>query len=282
MKEGINFSAAKKFIFKMTLHDISAVTACNFLYLRSGLSRVKIKDAMNKGAFWIKNKRGKLRRLRRATTRLNAGDHIEFYYDKRLLSIKPPYARCISDLKHYSVWFKPAGLMSQGTMYGDHCSLMRQAELFFRNSREIFLVHRLDREASGPMLLAHTKDAAARLSKLFQDNRIIKRYQAEVLGKPEVKGENLVIDFPLDGKSAVTGYEVVSYNPETNTSLVNVIIKTGRLHQIRRHFDMIGFPVMGDPKYGKGNKNTEGMKLSAVSLRFKCPFQKREVEFTTL
>lgn len=43
---------------------------------------------------------------------------------------------------------------------------------------------------------------------------------------------------------------------------------------------MIGFPVIGDPKYGKGNKNREGMKLQAVSLRFLCPFENREVEFT--
>ena len=42
---------------------------------------------------------------------------------------------------------------------------------------------------------------------------------------------------------------------------------------------MIGFPVIGDPKYGTGNKNTAGMKLSAVSLRFHCPFLDREVEY---
>jgi tRNA pseudouridine32 synthase/23S rRNA pseudouridine746 synthase len=42
---------------------------------------------------------------------------------------------------------------------------------------------------------------------------------------------------------------------------------------------MIGFPVIGDPKYGSGNKNTEGMKLSAVSLKFRCPFLNKEVEY---
>jgi tRNA pseudouridine32 synthase/23S rRNA pseudouridine746 synthase len=52
---------------------------------------------------------------------------------------------------------------------------------------------------------------------------------------------------------------------------VDVIIRTRRKHQIRLHFEMIGFPVMGDPRYGEGNKNTEGMKLTATALEFKCP-----------
>jgi tRNA pseudouridine32 synthase/23S rRNA pseudouridine746 synthase len=57
------------------------------------------------------------------------------------------------------------------------------------------------------------------------------------------------------------------------------MIKTGRYHQIRRHFNMISHPVIGDPKYDRGNKNIEGMKLSAVSINFSCPFINREVEF---
>jgi len=59
-----------------------------------------------------------------------------------------------------------------------------------------------------------------------------------------------------------------------------VQIRTGRLHQIRRHFDLIGHPVMGDPRYGTGNKNKEGLQLEADQLRFICPFAKREVVFS--
>lgn len=255
-------------------------TACDFLAAQSGLSKARIKDAMNKGAVWIRKRKGGLRRLRRATAALSAGDRLELYYDERLLSVKPPQAQCLGDLKHYSVWYKPAGLMAQGTMYGDHCSLMRQAELFFKSGREIFLVHRLDREASGVMLLAHSRNAAARLSELFRHNLIIKQYRVEVLGNLSGRGARGTIDLPLDGTSALTEYEVASYDPRSNTSTATVLIRTGRLHQIRRHFEMIGFPVMGDPKYGKGNKNADGMRLAAVSLKFRCPFQGKEVEFT--
>jgi tRNA pseudouridine32 synthase/23S rRNA pseudouridine746 synthase len=268
----------ERIVLRETVRSSEGETASGFLAAKSGLSRGKVKDAMNKGAVWIRKGKGGLRRLRRATAVLGKGDRVEFYYDEKLLSLTPPAAVCISDRKHYSVWSKPAGLMAQGTMYGDHCSLQRQAELFFGSAREVFLVHRLDREAEGLMLLAHTRPAAARLSELFQKNLIEKEYRAEVLGDPG-KREG-VIEFPLDGKASHTEFRVESYDPERNVSVVRVRIKTGRLHQIRRHFEMIGSPVMGDPKYGKGNKNREGMKLRAVALRFRCPFEGREVVFT--
>jgi tRNA pseudouridine32 synthase/23S rRNA pseudouridine746 synthase len=269
----------KRFVLRTAVRNGEQGTVCDFLSLKSGHSKGRVKDAMNKGAVWLRKKKGGLKRVRRAGALLSAGDRIEFYYDEKLLSLKPPEAICVADEERYSVWYKPAGLMAQGTQYGDHCSIMRQAELFFGPSREVFLVHRLDREVSGLMLLAHSRDAAARLSGLFQKNLIVKRYRAEVLGNPAGKGQSDRIELLLDGKPSVTEFEVESYDPERNTSTVNVVISTGRFHQIRRHFDMIGSPVIGDPRYGKGNKNREGMKLRAVSLKFICPFSKKEVEF---
>ena len=84
----------------------------------------------------------------------------------------------------------------------------------------------------------------------------------------------------LGGKPAITEYKAVSYDPPSNTTQVDVIIRTGRKHQIRRHFEMIGFPVMGDPRYGEGNKNTEGMKLTATVLEFECPISGKYRVFT--
>ncbi len=185
---------------------------------------------------------------------LNAGDRVEFYYGKRLLLMEPPRAVCVSDQLLYSVWYKPAGLMAQGTMYGDHCSIMCQAGLFFGPQHEVFLVHRLDREASGLMILAHGKEAASRLSVLFQKNLVEKKYRVEVLGKPPKTGRSRTIDFPLDGKPSITEYEVVSYDPKHNTSTVNVVIKTGRFHQIRRHFWMVGYPVRAIRNTAKGTR----------------------------
>ena len=268
-----------KITFKTIISSGQTGTVSEFLSAQTGLSRERVKDAMNKGAVWLKKKNGKMIRLRRVTKRLLQGDQIALYYDEKTLALQPPKAGCLSDQKNYSVWYKPAGLLAQGTQYGDHCSLLRQAELYFRSSREMFLVHRLDREASGVMLLAHTKEAAAKLSGLFQNNLVTKKYLVEVRGDLGERGHHSSIDLMLDGKPSCTEFAVQAYNPDTNTSIVDVFIKTGRLHQIRRHFDMIGFPVIGDPKYGSGNKNTEGMKLSAVSLKFRCPFLNKEVEY---
>lgn len=272
-------SPLAKLTIKKNIDSDMDISVCVLLAQETRLSKTKIKDAMNKGAVWVKKKRGGSKRLRRASTHLRAGDVLDFYYDERLLALVPPEAKCLSDHIHYSIWHKPGGLMSQGTMYGDHCSVMRQAELFFRNARPVFLVHRLDREASGLMVLAHSRAAAAKLSELFQKNLIIKQYRAEVLGNLLSKNHHGTIKLPLDGKTALTEYTVESYSPGSNTSLVTIIIKTGRLHQIRRHFYMIGFPVIGDPQYGKGNKNSEGMKLIATLLGFTCPFSRQEVVY---
>ena len=78
-----------------------------------------------------------------------------------MLALAPLQPDLISDQYRYSVWHKPVGLMTQGTGFGDHCSLLRQAELFFKSRRGVFPVHRLDREAAGIVILAHDKKATA-------------------------------------------------------------------------------------------------------------------------
>ncbi len=270
-------TTARNLVFKKTIANASAQNACDYLAEHSGLSKGRVKDAMSKGAVWLAKKGGKRRRLRRATTALETGDRIEFYYDEALLALKPAAARCVDDRVRYSVWVKPAGLLAQGTDYGDHCALMRVAESHFRPVRPVFLVHRLDREAAGLMLIAHDRQAAAQLSALFSDSRIDKRYRIKVRGAVrEKQGE---IKLPLDGKSALTRYTVVDYDAAADAATLDVAIETGRLHQIRRHFAMIGHPVLGDPKYGAGNKNSEGMQLTAVGLRFRCPFSGRDMDY---
>lgn len=253
--------------------------AADFLAARTGISKSRLKDAMNKGA--VRLQRGsRQHRLRRATTLLAAGDRIELFYDEELLSRTVLKPVLVHDAAHYSVWNKPAGMLTQGTEYGDHCSLLRQVELAFNAKREVFPVHRLDREASGLVLVAHTKQAAARLSEMFQKQQVEKTYRVTVLGIVGHSGVCGAIDQPLDGKPARSTYCVASIDEQANATVLLMKIATGRLHQIRRHCAMIGHPVLGDPKYGKGNKNTEGMCLQAVSLSFRCPFGRSTVSFT--
>ncbi|MBU0992608.1 MAG: RluA family pseudouridine synthase [Proteobacteria bacterium] len=257
-------------IYKISVDRSQNATVSDLLCLASGISKTKIKDAMTKGAVWIK-KQNKQKRIRRASTLPESGAVVELYYDEALLDIVPEKGTCIKDEKHYSVWFKPSGLMSQGTLYGDHASVLRQAELFFENKRPVFPVNRLDRETAGLILLAHSKKAAAALSSLFQERRIKKTYLAMVKGHPGHMEDMGEISFSLDGKRALTRFRTIRHDPSKDVSLVDICLDTGRFHQIRRHFDMIGCPVMGDPRYGKGNKNKDGLKLFAHALEFTCP-----------
>ncbi len=264
----------QRFSLTKTVEKDDPASACDFLASHTGLSKSRVKDAMSKGAVWIKKAKGRRRRLRRATTAVKPGDSLSINYNAELLALTPRRPDLISDQNRYSVWYKPAGLMTQGSEFGDHCSLLRQAELLFKPRRTVFPVHRLDREAAGVVLLAHDKKAAGTLSDLFVSQRIIKCYRARVLGDLAATETPRIIDRPVDGKSAVTEYTVTGYDPASNTSTVDITIRSGRKHQIRKHFDAIGFPVIGDPRYGKNNKNKSGLKLMATELAFRCPFEK--------
>lgn len=269
----------QRFSLTKTVGNDDPATACDFLARLTGLSKSRIKDAMSKGAVWLKKTNGRRHRLRRASTAVKPGDSLSINYDDRLLAMSPRRPDLISDQHRYSVWYKPAGLMTQGTVFGDHCSLLRLVELFFRPRREVFPIHRIDREAAGIVLIAHDKKAAAALSGLFVSQKVIKRYRARVLGDLASAGPRGIIDRPVDGKPAVTEYTITGYNPTSNSTAVDIIIQTGRKHQIRRHFEAIGFPVIGDPRYGKDNKNRSGLKLMATELAFRCPFSEKSLVF---
>lgn len=243
------------------------------------LSKGRLKDAMNKGAvLWRRGKQNK--RLRRAQADVLPGDSLELNYDEQLLQRSCDPAVLIHEARGYSVWFKPAGMLSQGNEWGDHLSLLRFAELHWQGKRQVFLLHRLDREASGLVLLAHTKQAAAAFSQMLQQHKIDKEYRIEVKGQlSDELIAKAALTTPLDGKACTTAFELESYSEQSRSSRIRVRLITGRKHQIRRHFAEAGHPVMGDPAYGSGNKNEQGLMLQAVKLKFICPFRKTAMEF---
>lgn len=241
------------------------------------LSSQRLKDAMNKGAVWLTRRGRRPQRLRRVTAELVPGDRIALFYDSAVLAMQPLKPSLIADYKRYSAWFKPAGLLVDGSRFGDHCTLERQVEQYFGGKRQVFLVHRLDREAAGVMLVAHSSQAAARLGALFHDRKVEKYYEIEVRGRLAPAGTAGRIDEPLDGKASHTEYTVLAVDADRDVSRLEVRIHTGRYHQIRRHFAAIGHPVMGDPRYGERNTDPRGMQLLASRLSFKCPWSGQPV-----
>ena len=240
-----------------------------YLSAITGLSKTKIKDAMQKGAVWGSNK-GKSKRLRRATRLLEAGSAISLFYDDDILNIKPVEPKLLHESKTFSVWVKPAGIICGGTRFGDHCAINRIVEK--KIQKPSFLVHRLDRFTKGLILLAHSKQAARQLSVQFESRAVTKRYEAIAWGQIQ---KAITINQPIDDRGAIT--HVTPLKVCGDKSLLSIEIETGRKHQIRKHLAQIGYPVVGDKRYGTDLE--ENLQLVSVFLEFTDPETTRVVSF---
>lgn len=267
--------------------DSNDLTALDVLAKASDFSRQKIKQLMQKGCVWLEND-GYTQRLRRAKKVLNRGEIIHCYFDEKIVDATPDEAVLIADEGSYSIWNKPSGMLSQGSKWGDHCTIYRWAEKHLKPERPAFIVHRLDRAASGLIILAHKKKIAAQFAEMFQKHEIKKHYRAWVEGDfstllvtDKAVDPVEIITTKLDEKFAETHVRLVdvaidrtsdkvSDKPRQKQSLLDVDIKTGRKHQIRKHLAGIGFPIVGDRLYGSG-KSELNLQLTAVFLSFNCP-----------
>lgn len=153
------------------------------------------------------------------------------------------------------------------------------------------IVHRLDKETSGLMLVAKNDETQEALSRMLKDREIEKHYRALAEGKfKKHEGE---IDAPIDrskkdrkkmavdpeGRPALTRWKVLAEGH--GCTLLDVHILTGRTHQIRVHLKSIGHPVCGDELYGNGRGvKVPCLMLHAYSLAFEHPRTKEEMSFT--
>lgn len=155
------------------------------------------------------------------------------------------------------------------------------------------IVHRIDKDTSGVLVIAKNDEAHTFLSEQLKDHSMKREYYALIEGRLKndrgtidkslgrSKKDRLKIGIVEGGKRAVTHYEVIErYNGYT---LIKCVLETGRTHQIRVHMASIGFPLVGDPLYGfKRQKfKVEGQVLHAKTLGFIHPRTKKYMEFTT-
>jgi len=155
------------------------------------------------------------------------------------------------------------------------------------------IVHRLDKDTSGLLVVAKNDNAHKHLSKQLQEHTVVRRYIALVHG--EIPHEFGKIDAPIgrdqkdrqkmtvtktNSKKAVTNFNVIQrFN---NMCLVECRLETGRTHQIRVHLSYINYPVYGDPKYGKRKDDqTNGQYLHAKILGFIHPTTNEYMEFNS-
>jgi len=269
--------------------DTNSITALTALFdslakTNNRLSKAQLKQAISKGALWLT--RGKhTQRLRRVKKNLQQSDELHFYYNEAVLTSEVPTAVLISDEVHYSVWYKPFGMLSQGSKWSDHCTIARFAQQYFPAERAVFIVHRLDKAATGLILVAHSKKAAQALSAMFENrttnnNSLEKYYQIIVHGNHSLNKQPQVITTEVDGKSARSTFRCLTYSETKEQSLIEVKIDSGRKHQIRVHAASIGLPVVGDRLHGIADNNEAlDLQLCAVSLRFICPMTQQEQSF---
>lgn len=177
---------------------------------------------------------------------------------------------------HMIVLNKPAGLAVQGGSKQTHHLGAMLSGLRFGREDDPRLVHRLDRDTSGLLVLARTGAAASALGRMFQSKAVDKIYVAVVAGKPEPEAgtiryglvkaggrgvEKMEIVHPNQvaqtpgAKTAITDYRVID---QLGTRLAAVAMRpvTGRTHQLRAHMAALGSPIAGDGKYaGRGQEN---------------------------
>ncbi|QOG12429.1 tRNA pseudouridine(65) synthase TruC [Arcobacter sp. FWKO B] len=204
---------------------------------------------------------------------------------------------------------KPSGLLV-------HRSMIDPSEIYFavnilrdQIGKYVYPVHRIDKPTSGVLLFALDSQSAKILSEQFLANQIEKRYLAVVRGYTQPQG---VIDYPLSRKldkiadcdasqnkepqeaistytrlaTVEVPYEVGKY-AQTRYSLVEVVPKTGRKHQIRRHMKHLSHHLVGDTKYGRGEHNKfireqydcHRMLLHSYSLSIFHPYDNNRLTF---
>ena len=143
------------------------------------------------------------------------------------------------------------------------------------------IVHRLDRDTSGVIIVAKNPSTKAKLQKQFQDRKAHKTYYAITEGIP--KQPHAIINIPLarnlkkpttfmpdpNGREAITEYKVIMEG--NNRALVELKPQTGRTHQLRIHLAHIGTPILGDPVYNPKGQKADRMYLHAHSLEITIP-----------
>ncbi len=145
------------------------------------------------------------------------------------------------------------------------------------------VVHRIDRETSGALLLAKTQEGHAHLKEQFQNHQIEKVYHAFVYGL--VKEDRGIINFSItrstgdfrkwsaqrggrgEKRNAITFFEVLKRSPELGVTLVEAKPKTGRTHQIRVHFQALHHPVVADSLYGSSKPKLLGFERTALHAK---------------
>ena len=264
--------------------------------LLEDVSRSKIQSHLDNGLILVNGKTGK------ASYKLSEGDEItveDFPSEVSDLNAEDIPLDIVYEDDDIMVINKPKGLVVHPGAGNEEHTLANALKFHSDNLSTLNgefrpgIVHRIDKDTAGLLVVAKNDAAHAFLSKQLADHTLGRKYYALVLG---LIGENegkiiapigrdqkfrqkMAVDL-LRGKEAETSFKVIERFKET--TLVECALKTGRTHQIRVHMTYIGHPVIGDPVYGKGNRKIydDGQLLFAHEIHFIHPRTKKEMTFS--
>jgi len=234
----------------------------------SELSRKKIKSIIDAGGAYLNKKR-----ITIAKFLVKEGDVLELFWDEDNLHVVATNDMVIFEHKDFFVINKPACIATQATLSSSKDTIFYALQKLDPKRFQVplmHMVHRVDKDTSGLLLVAKNKQTQKALEDLFRAKKIEKNYHALCFHKPP--NDHGSINYPIakdlnqnnvyvavtnknsrvqDAKPAHTDYKVERYFETEDCSYVICHPKTGRTHQIRVHLAAVGCPVMGDKTYAK-------------------------------
>lgn len=218
-------------------------------------------------------------RIKEPSTKLNLGDVVQIIgediskYNRDYKELKPTRMKLDIVYEDETILAinKPAGVSVHPGKNVNKPSLIEGLKYYGeKNNFEPFLVHRLDRETSGVMIIAKNRNTARELSELISSRNVEKKYITLVFGKVS----NMVIEEPIDNQYAKTVVRPIKHfkaylnSEKIDLSLLEVDIETGRKHQIRKHLALKGFPIVCDKDYGDFRRNRQFTKKYGLKRHF--------------
>lgn len=252
------------------------ISLIELLAKETGLSKQVLKRYLKNGAVWLKKRgRKKFERVRRASLELFEETQVQFYYNPHLEKIESTPIELIYESRHWGVWYKPVNILSHGTKFADEGAVERQLQQL--GKKDVYLVHRLERETAGLILVSYDKTLASKFSDIWASTKIEKKYLVEVRGDLVEGDKDKVIDAVLEGKKAETYFRVIEAREKT--TLVEATLPTGKVQQLKSYFADLGHPIVGDRKFGRGKKDSQEIKLVAYKLKVTDPVTNRVFNF---
>lgn len=259
----------------------------DYLYNHLDMPKKKIKQYLMHGSIYVNNHK---------TTKYNyplvCGMVISIDTDHKNKKMLP--FDIVFEDSHIIVVNKPSGLLTVSTDKEKEKTLFHIVSEYLKskdNRSKVFIVHRLDKDTSGIVIMAKDEKTKNLLQKNWNEYVLLREYIAVVVGKPkkcegtikqflkETKTNFVYVSKNKDGKEAITNYKVIKSNDKY--SLLDIDIETGRKNQIRVALSSINTPILGDKKYGDLKSNEDRLYLHANRLKMYYPVIKKNILFET-